>query len=422
MSGRSSVNVVLAAAGTLLLGATVWAADPVRGGLLWDRWWRVNGAPTPTGTHPLYPPGGPQSGSTTFRCKECHGWDYKGADGAYGEPGNSHYTGIAGVFGTTLTTSELVDIIKTTAVPNGHGFGAYGLTDADIDDLVAFIETAMIDTDLYIDGDGEFVGDPDQGRVNYEVIGSCAACHGEEGTAINFGSPADPEWVGTIAVANPWELLHKIRFGNPGTSMPSWVAGGGTDQGAADIGAYAQASLPGVSLCTAVPRTTCAEATRATFLVKRPQSPTRAKLKFRWLRGPAVDAGDFGAPDAETNYALCVYDSELDSPLGAPTIDIRPNAAWSSRGARGWRYRDPRRTFAGMARFRLRAGPSGTAQISASGVGATLPLPDPVAPDRFFEQDPSVTVQLVNENARCWSATFTTSRVNSETSFKAILR
>lgn len=325
------------------------------------------------------------------------------------------------MLGTTLTTSELEDIIATTSVPNGHGFAAYGLGDADIDDLVAFIETAMIDTDLYIDGDGEFLGDPAQGRVGYEVVGNCAACHGEEGTAINFGTPAEPEWVGTIAVDDPWELLHKIRFGNPGSSMPSWLVGGGTDQGAADIGAYAQGALPAASLCTAEPRTTCAEATRAALVVKRPASRPKGKLKFRWRRGPAIDPNDLGTPDTETNYAVCLYDSEAESPVGGPTIDIRPNPAWVSKGARGWRYRDPKRTYAGMARLRLRPGPSGAAFVTASGAGASLPLPDPVAPDRFFEQDPTVTVQLVNERSRCWSATFTTSRTNSGTAFRATL-
>lgn len=223
------------------------ANNGLRGGLLWDRWWTVNGSETPPGDHPLYPQAGQQSGSTTYRCKECHGWDYKGASGAYGS--GTHFTGIAGVFGSTKTPLEMFNIIQSSTVPNGHGFRDLGVSDQDARDLVQFMLDLAIDTDTYVDAaNGAFLGDPGVGLTHYTAGGSiaCAVCHGADGTAINFGTRLAPEWVGTIAVGNPWELLHKIRFGNPGTSMPSWIGTGGTDQGAADIGRYAQLNLPDV--------------------------------------------------------------------------------------------------------------------------------------------------------------------------------
>jgi thiosulfate dehydrogenase len=90
-------------------------ADAVRGGKLYDRWWVVNGVPEPTGDHPLYPNNGQQSGSVTYRCKECHGWDYKGLDGAYGS--GSHFTGILGVFGTALSPQIIFDLLKADPQP-----------------------------------------------------------------------------------------------------------------------------------------------------------------------------------------------------------------------------------------------------------------------------------------------------------------
>ena len=51
----------------------------------------------PKGTHPAYPKAGKQKDSTTWRCKECHGWDYKGLDGAYAK--GSHFSGTKGVRG-----------------------------------------------------------------------------------------------------------------------------------------------------------------------------------------------------------------------------------------------------------------------------------------------------------------------------------
>lgn len=46
-------SVVLIVAGALLVADDGRAANAIRGGLLWDRWWAVNGAPAPAGTHPL---------------------------------------------------------------------------------------------------------------------------------------------------------------------------------------------------------------------------------------------------------------------------------------------------------------------------------------------------------------------------------
>jgi cysteine-rich repeat protein len=225
-------------------GDVIPDGDPIRGGRMYDKWWAVNGSAAPTGDHPLYPPIGQQSGANTYRCKECHGWDYKGASGAYSS--GSHYTGIPGILGSVLGQAEMFDLLKNDVAPNGHGFVNYGMSDQDIADIVAFVQTQLVDTDDYIDAVGLFLGDEVQGEVHYTTSGSitCVTCHGADGAAVNFGTPSEPEWVGTVARHNPWELLHKIRYGQPGTGMPSWIEGGGDTQGAADIGRYAQINFP----------------------------------------------------------------------------------------------------------------------------------------------------------------------------------
>jgi len=218
--------------------------DPLRGGQLWDSWWLATGASEPTGDHPLYPDIGQQSGSATYRCVECHGWDYKGVDGAYRS--GSHYTGIVGVFGATRAPGEMFELLRSSVPPGGHGFGDHGLSDHDIADLIAFLADLVVDTDDYIGPDGRFTGDAVAGETHYAVDGTipCAACHGTDGTTMNLGSPAAPRWVGSVAADDPWALLHKIRLGNPSTFMPIWLAAGGTTQGAADIGTYIQQSFP----------------------------------------------------------------------------------------------------------------------------------------------------------------------------------
>jgi mono/diheme cytochrome c family protein len=251
---RTTLSVFLLVAGAAsaawLIRAEVRAdepnlADVVQGGLMYDTWWTALNLPEPVGDHPLYPPAGQQSGSTTWRCKECHGWDYKGVDGAYGA--GSHYTGIRGVYGSTLSTEEMFLLIRDNTGPNGHGYGDAGLSDDDINKIVAFLQDGLVDTDAYIDGNGAFIGVAEIGRWGYQAAAgyyTCTHCHGENGTEINFGTPSDPEYVRDVALDNPWEFLHKVRFGQPATLMPSWLLVAGNDQGAADIGRYVQEDFP----------------------------------------------------------------------------------------------------------------------------------------------------------------------------------
>ncbi|HEY5680419.1 MAG TPA: hypothetical protein VIS55_10165, partial [Pseudomonadales bacterium] len=115
---------------------------------------------------------------------------------------------------------------------------AYGLTDADLWDLVKMTLEGVIDTDSYIDGTGAFIGSELSGNLLYGT--TCGTCHGGDGRDLNFGTPADPEYVGTVAVFNPWEFLHKVRFGHPGSPMTATDLIEYDPQLAADIGVYAQ--------------------------------------------------------------------------------------------------------------------------------------------------------------------------------------
>jgi len=216
-------------------------ADKRRGELLYDKWWKVNGASEPTTTNPLYPTAvGQQTGSTTWRCKECHGWDYKGKDGAYGS--GSHYTGIKGVYeARNYNPAHLYYLIANHNMP--------GLGEQDIWDLVKFIKEGMVEMDKYIIFHGtqakSATGDATSGQALYENTGTgggqCVMCHGADGKAI----PLDEGGVGDVARDNPWEALHKIRWGHPGSSpeMPSAVNNGLSIDDQTDILTYIQ-TLP----------------------------------------------------------------------------------------------------------------------------------------------------------------------------------
>ena len=218
-------------------------ADGVRGGLLYDKWWPVNGAAEPQGDHPLYPAIGQKSGSTTFRCKECHGWDYKGAGGAYAS--GSHFTGITGVLSTTLTPQDVFDLLAGSDTKSGgHDLPAYGMTDRELWDVVKFVLEGVVDTDLYIDGSGAFIGSALAGEAVYGTDvneGACATCHGVDGQWIDiYGSGI---YIGTVANDNPWEFLHKTRYGHPGSPMTSFELLNWPLTMAADVGAHS-ATLP----------------------------------------------------------------------------------------------------------------------------------------------------------------------------------
>jgi thiosulfate dehydrogenase len=153
-------------------------------------------------------------------------------DGAYGS--GSHATGIAGIFGTSRSAQEVFDLIKTT-----HGFGDAGLADEDILDLARFVLEAQIDTDEIIDGSSNtFIGSVDSGTSTYDT--SCAPCHGADGTQILFDDGTVT--LGGLADDNPWEVQHKIRFGQPGTAMPPQLDVLTVPE-VGDLGAFVQ-SLP----------------------------------------------------------------------------------------------------------------------------------------------------------------------------------
>lgn len=137
---------------------------------------------------------------------------------------------------------ELFDQIGSGS---NHSF-ANVMGDADVLDLTKFILTGLVDMGQYINLSTKAVsGDTTAGKALYESAseGNCASCHGADGKNRNFGDTTEPEYVGTLANDNPWETLHKIRWGHPASLMTSAVEIGLTDQETVDVLAYSQ-TLP----------------------------------------------------------------------------------------------------------------------------------------------------------------------------------
>jgi thiosulfate dehydrogenase len=211
----------------------IWAV--ARGGQLYDNWAAVLEVDLPEATHPAYPAEGRQKGGETWRCVECHGWDYKGRHGAYGQ--GSHYTGIRGIREMVgLDRKVIHEIIQDET----HRYTEDHMPHAAMEKLALFVSRGQADVDLYIDrATREARGDARRGAAFFQTI--CAVCHGFDGKAMNFKDEDDPEYIGTIAKENPWMALHKIQFGQPGVGMVALTVL--ELQNLVDILAYAQ-TLP----------------------------------------------------------------------------------------------------------------------------------------------------------------------------------
>jgi mono/diheme cytochrome c family protein len=205
------------------------------GGRLYDMWWAVLFADPPQQTHPAYPKQGSMSGSETWRCVECHGWDYRGKDGAYAV--GPHRTGIKGI-----SAMAGADPNRIAAIVRGpkHGYTVDMIPDAALNALALFVSKGQVNDDKVIDqATGRVHGDPARGKPIFQNV--CAICHDYDGMAWITGDDDDLQTLGAIANANPWRGLHKVMNGQTYADMPAMRA---FDlQTVLDILAYAQ-TLP----------------------------------------------------------------------------------------------------------------------------------------------------------------------------------
>lgn len=187
-------------------------ASVVRGGRLYDTWYKENKVDVPAGVHPAYPI--PLARNieprTTWRCKECHGWDYRGWTGA--AEGKEHtIKGIEKLMGSD--PGPVIAALRNDA----HGFKGL-LSERDVTDLANFITKGQPEMDSYIDRQSKKAkGGAGAYESHYQTV--CAPCHGANGREIRTMPP-----LGRIANQDPWRALHGIINGHPGEAMPALVA------------------------------------------------------------------------------------------------------------------------------------------------------------------------------------------------------
>jgi mono/diheme cytochrome c family protein len=231
-------------------------ADGIAGGKLFDKFWASEtGWTAPTGIN--------VSDITNYgnfyRCKQCHALDEKGQEGVYAgrapkitrpEVGPSLIEPITNDNPITLFNNikkgaadgAQVDPTRTADGTNtslgGGDMPEFGkiLTDAQIWDIVKFLKTERIDdtkiydltvTGTYPNATVQFSnigkdGDAATGDAYYAA--NCASCHGADGLggSVTITDEGDTVGVGIFGRNEPQSVQHRVKFGNPDTTMPAF--------------------------------------------------------------------------------------------------------------------------------------------------------------------------------------------------------
>ncbi len=184
------------------------------GGRIYDNWWNALDKDEPFSTNPAYPASAKKEGSGTWRCKECHGWDYRGSEGVYSK--GSHFTGIKGIFGAAgKPVAQLMDVMRDA----NHPYSKEMINDDEMARLAAFVSRGQIDMAKYVDLETRKMkaGSVDAGRNIFQTI--CAACHGFDGRLLDWGDGDEHNYVGTEAANLADEVMHKVLNAHPGVQM-----------------------------------------------------------------------------------------------------------------------------------------------------------------------------------------------------------
>jgi cysteine-rich repeat protein len=125
------------------------------------------------------------------------------------------------------------------------------------------------------------------------------------------------------------------------------------------------------------------QAFKAKLIVKDKTKDSADKIVWKWVRGQATAAGDFGDPLASDDYTLCLWSvagtpsliARVDAPAGGTCAG---KACWRSSGRSsitGYKYVDSELTPNGAQKVVLASGPAGKAKAIVKAKGTSLTLP-----------------------------------------------
>lgn len=228
-------------------------ADGILGGILYDSFWATEANYSKASDQNLV--NKLKTYSDFFRCKQCHGWDLLGTNGAYINRGpKTNRPNVSSInllnIAKTKSPQELFDAMKKTAGRRdvNYDLATYNptsnasvgdqmpnytqlLSDKEIWALVKFMKNEVINNaDLY---DSQITGSYPTGSIKFTNIGKdgnatsgktyyaqkCQVCHGADGKLIPNLDKTSGMTLGKFMRTKPNEAQHKIKFGQLGSSM-----------------------------------------------------------------------------------------------------------------------------------------------------------------------------------------------------------
>lgn len=190
--------------------------------------------------------GDPDRGGELYveNCAVCHGEDGRGRVGA-------NLRAFSGIDVDAALEQTISEGIEGAVMPAWSEEQGGPLSEQDIDDIVAYIQSAFGGTEpimpipTYDPPDIEPLpdvsGDPSQGAVVYET--NCVMCHGPEGQG-RFGAPLAKSWPGVEPAVY---ISQVVSEGIEGTRMPAWSQEQGgplTSQAIENVTAYVLTLAP----------------------------------------------------------------------------------------------------------------------------------------------------------------------------------
>jgi mono/diheme cytochrome c family protein len=188
-------------------------------------------------------------------CAVCHG------DRAQGRIGATLAKDFPGIRVDSLLNETISNGVSGSVMPAWSAAKGGPLTDADIGDLVAFIQSLGHQAPTVLPGPtGTSLPRPptavqfppgDAARGATVFAQNCALCHGDKGQG-RIGAILQKDWPGLDVTAL---LDSTIARGVAGSKMPAWAKSNGgplTDQEIADAAAFVRTLKPGVQPTSAV--------------------------------------------------------------------------------------------------------------------------------------------------------------------------
>lgn len=176
---------------------------------------------------------------------------------------------------------------------------------------------------------------------------------------------------------------------------------------------YRLAVAAAPAVCPPAPASGCLSPGKAKLIAKQPGDPSKNKLLWKWIKGPALDQADFGVPTAATGYTLCVYAGTTAVDLGAV---VAAGSGWAPIGTSGYKFKDAAAGGDGVFKVTMKGGAAGKSKVLLKAKGANLDLS---ALPLGLGSQPLVTQLLRNDDATCWEATFASVASDSGSLLKA---